>query len=96
MTNYDRIKSMNVLALAAWLDEHGNFDNSPWINRFDSLYCKKCKPIMCHHEETPEREFPCAYCELENKCRYFPDMNRVPNNEDIIKMWLESECNTNE
>ena len=27
MTNYDRIKLMNVIALAAWLDEHGNFDN---------------------------------------------------------------------
>ena len=96
MTNYDRIQLMNVLALAAWLDEHGNFDNSPWINRFDSLYCKKCERIMCHYEETSEREFPCAYCELENKCKYFPDMDRVPNNEDIIKMWLESECNTNE
>lgn len=91
MTNFEKLQSMNIDEKAEWLYEHGNFDNSPWMNRFDSLYCTKCEPIMCHHEETPEREFPCAYCELENKCRYFPDMDRVPKNRDIIKLWLESE-----
>lgn len=88
MTNLQQIRCYSLGQLVKWLDKIAIVE-SPWMNMFDSLYCKKCEPIMCHYEETPEHEFPCAYCELENKCRYFPDMDRVPNNEDIIKMWLE-------
>lgn len=47
--------------------------------------------IMCHYKENPNREFPCSYCELEGHCKYFPNMDTVPDNEDIIKVWLMME-----
>lgn len=90
MTNFENIKAMSVEELASWLDKHGRFDNSPWIAWFDTLYCGNCEPIICHYPES-KREFSCSYCELEGQCKFFPDMDHVPDNEDIIKMWLQLE-----
>ena len=81
---------MDVNQFAEWLDKYCAFDESPWIKWFDELYCKKCESIMCHYEDN-KNEFPCSYCELEDKCRFFPDLDGVPDNKMIIKMWLESE-----
>ena len=38
----------------------------------------------------------CAYCELADesgikRCRFFPELDDVPDNRGMIKMWLESE-----
>lgn len=90
MTNMTDLQSMNIDELTEWLDEYGQFDGSPWMEWFDNSYCKKCEPIMCHYKDS-EVEFPCSYCELEHKCRYFSDMSDIPNNKDIIRMWLMKE-----
>lgn len=45
---------------------------------------------MCKYEDG-EREFPCSYCELNGNCKFFPDLDEVPDNKKIIKMWLETE-----
>ena len=45
---------------------------------------------MCHHVDS-EYKFPCYWCELENKCKYFLDLDEVPDNKMIIKMWLKLE-----
>ncbi len=89
MNNFEKLKSMSVEELAKWLDKHGQFDNSPWITWFDQKYCKNCEDIMCKYEDG-EREFPCAYCEIHDTCKFFPNFNYVPGNEDVVKMWLES------
>ena len=91
MTQFENIKNMNIEAFSEWLDEHGQFDGSPWMEWFDCKYCSNCEPVMCHYEGS-EREFPCAWCELEHKCKFFPGMDEAPGNRDIIKMWLESEA----
>lgn len=90
MTNFDNIHNMSKDELAHWIDDYGQFDSSPWMSWFNQKYCDNCKAIMCHYEGN-EHEFPCSWCELESKCKFFPDLNETPDNKMIIKMWLESE-----
>ena len=98
MTNYRNLKNMNIDELAKWLDEYGQFDNSPWAEWFDTIYCKKCDPITCKVKGTnigiaplfPEQEIDVSYCELYNKCKFFKQLDDILTNKDIIKMWLKS------
>lgn len=90
MTHFENFKAMNIDKFAEWIDKYGQFDNSPWMTWFDEKYCSKCEPIMCHYEGS-SREFPCSYCEIEDECKFFPEMPYVPDGKDIVKMWLESE-----
>ena len=90
MNRFEKFKNMDIDTFSEWLDEHGQFEDSPWMMGFDRKYCQNCEPIMCHYEDN-EREFPCSYCEIYGKCKFFPDMNETPGNKEIIKMWLESE-----
>ena len=89
MTQIERLQSMSLDELVDWIDEFSQFDTAPWTQWFDNTYCKKCIAIMCKHENS-EREFPCAYCEINGNCRFFPDKNTIPNNKEIIKMWLKT------
>lgn len=93
MNNFEKLQSMSADDLAAWLDEHLMFDDSPHMQWFVANYCDKCDPI----EEQCESYFgthKCgfAHCELKHKCRYFPNMKDVPDNLETIKLWLESEA----
>ena len=90
MINFEKFRTMNIEELSEWLDENGQFDNSPWMSWWDSQYCKNCELIMCHYEDS-EYEFPCAWCELNNRCKFFQELDDVPDNRAIIKMWLEKE-----
>lgn len=90
MRIYDVFRNMSIDQLADWLDEHGVFDESPWMKWFNDTYCAKCENVMCHYPESAH-EFPVFYCELEHKCRFFPDMDHEPDNREIIKMWLNLE-----
>lgn len=90
MTNYEYITHMSVDEMAEWLDKYGMFDNSPWISWFDQKYCKICPNVMCKSADDT-RIFPCSYCEVYDTCRFFQDLDEVPDNKMIIKMWLGSE-----
>lgn len=90
MNNFERLKSMSMDELVEWLDKHLQFDASPWCRWFDTNYCKNCEPIMCNYPNS-DFQFPCAWCELENKCKYFSELDGQPNTRDFVKMWLESE-----
>lgn len=90
MTQFEKLKNMKIDEFAEWLDKYGAFDGSPWIQWFDALYCNNCESIMCHHINS-EHEFPCSWCELKGKCKFFPDLDEAPDNKMIVKMWLESE-----
>lgn len=85
---------MSTEDLANWLDEYGSFDNSPWIKWWNCTYCNNCPDIMCKYDGG-NREFPCSYCELNDKCKFFPEYDEAPSNKEIIKMWLESESEDN-
>ena len=90
MRMVDKIKSKSIDEFAEWLDEHGAFDGSPWINWWQENYCNKCEPEIVK-TLIFEKESKCCWCELHDKCKFFQDMNDVPTNKDIIKMWLENE-----
>ena len=90
MTQFEKFNLMDIDTLAEWICEHGEFDGSPWCKWFDETYCRKCEPVMCHYPNS-KREFPCAWCELERKCKFFMNLNEQPDSKDVIKMWLESE-----
>lgn len=89
-TKFDIFKSMTLEQFAEWLDKYGQFDGSQWMSWFDKKYCKNCEPIMCHYEDS-KNEFPCSYCELNDRCKFFLNIDHTPVNKEIIKMWLESE-----
>ena len=88
MTNIEKLRSMSIDEFSLWLDENGLFDNSPWMNWFDKEYCENCEAekVMMENGKT----CPCAYCEIHEHCRFFPDIP-TPVNYDIIKMWLQRE-----
>lgn len=90
MTIYENFKNMTINELAEWLDEHGEFSGSPWMIWFDETYCQKCKPETAYAPYL-DKNMEFSWCELnDNKCKFFPDMDEVPNNKQVIKMWLES------
>ena len=89
-SNFAAIKAMNIDQLAEWLNKHLAFDDAPYMVWFDEKYCNNCEPIMCKYPDS-SIEFPCAYCELEQTCKFFPEQEDVPDSQKIIKMWLEAE-----
>lgn len=87
MTVFDNIKSKNIDELAKWIDEHFDFDYAPYVMWFDEHYCTKCIAELY----TEDNANKCAWCELNGKCKFFKELDNIPDNKDIIKMWLESE-----
>jgi hypothetical protein len=97
-----KLKNMNLKDLAAWLDEYGQFDGSPWMEWFGSTYCDKCESIKCKYTDAKEKlgisplsysgEVDCAYCELNDHCKFFPQIKGIPDNKEVIKMWLNEEA----
>lgn len=90
MTIYDKFTTSTPTSLAEWLDEHGQFDGSPWMEWFDTNYCKKCEPILGKCEDD-YRTLKFSYCELKGRCRFFPDLDHCIRNSEIIEMWLKLE-----
>lgn len=99
MNNFNFLQSLSLEDFADWLDKYGQFDDSPWMKWFDENYCNKCESIECSYLESgvhPENlynrriTFECSYCELENRCKFFPEYEDVLDNKDMIKLWLSS------
>lgn len=69
---------------------------------FNTTYCDKCEPIECHYTDKkgePWRghTFTCGWCELnDNTCKHFPDLDHIPDNKEIIKMWLNLDVTESE
>ena len=92
MNKFESLMSKNIDEFAAFLDQHGTFDNSPWIQWFDNTYCKNCEPEILSKEGTDYyHDLECGWCELYGKCRYFQELDKIPDNQRTIKMWLELE-----
>ena len=95
MKVFDTIKSKDIDELAKWLDEYETSDFSPWIEWWDKNYCQKCDSIITYVSYL-KREAECSWCEVNNKCKFFDNLDETPSNEQIIKMWLESEIDNEE
>lgn len=91
MTNINYLQTCTITEFAEWLDKHGRFDDSPWMRWWDTEYCQKCDGIVVKCKDYADQEVTCAYCELENNCRFFKDLPDVPGTVSIIEMWLKRE-----
>ena len=80
---------MTVFKNFKWLDKYGDFDSAPWMRWFDKNYCDKCEAVVIQSLNGCNGY---AWCELHNKCKFFQDMNDIPDSKQTIKMWLESEA----
>lgn len=89
MTMFENLKSMDIDELVEWFEENCLHNDDPCIRWFDETYCKNCEPIINNNEMGYKMEY--AYCELNGKCRYFKDMDTMPDNKQTIKLWLESQ-----
>ena len=85
MTVLEDIKSKNIDEFVEWLDANVSFDVAPYMRWFDNNYCRRCE------EEVNEAGHECGWCELNEKCKFFQELNDIPNTKQIIKMWLETE-----
>lgn len=97
MTNFEMIKSKNIDEFIELFSEHFRYDNAPWWKYFDDNYCRGCKPVTTLVESTnreidEDKEMEYAWCELNHKCKFFQEMDEIPDEKQIIKMWLLSEC----
>lgn len=82
MTRFDSFKNSGIKSLSQWVSDFVPYEGSPWEQWFDTNYCKKCCPIT-----KGDNEF--AYCEVNHKCFYFPQLEHNITNQEIIQKWLE-------
>ena len=90
MNKFDEIKSKNIDELVDWIDENFAFDSAPYMFWYDDKYCKRCESVKKCGANNRVMEY--AWCELNDKCKFFQNMNEAPDTKQIIKMWLESEA----
>ena len=86
----DEFKSKTIDEFIDWLDEYCVFENAPWVQWWNNNYCNKCPAEIGKYEDS-DREIEFAWCELHDKCKFFPNMNNTPDTKQMIRMWLESE-----
>ena len=91
MTNFEKLKSMNEEEISEFLD-NVNIDDNPWTVWFNKKYCKNCETIR-NYARIPDIYYDLTYCEVNGNCRYFHDKDDIPNNKEMIELWLASEDN---
>ncbi len=91
MTVFENLKTKNIDELAEWIDKNCDSEFAPWLKHWDKKYCNKCEPIRTCIQEFDENKHDFAYCEVNGHCKFFKDMNEIPDNKQTIKLWLESE-----
>lgn len=92
MKMIDKIRHMNTYEFADWLDEYVELYSAPWTKWFDKNFCKKCYAEIIHNAYT-DRMMECSWCELNGKCKFFQELDDIPSDKQIIRMWLNSEVN---
>ena len=91
MTVFDGIKSKNIDELTEWINENLVFDRAPFWKWWDNNYCSKCVSELGYMPHL-NKECEFAWCELNGKCKFFMELNDIPDEKQIVKMWLESEA----
>lgn len=90
MTNFEKLKSMNEKEISEFLDSIIGTDEDPWIVWFNKRYCENCETIR-GYSLIPNIYDDFTYCEVNGNCRYFQDKDDIPDNKEMIELWLESE-----
>lgn len=96
MTVFEKFKSKNIDELAEWFDKHCKLDTAPWWDYWDKNYCSKCESEITYVPDlskdlNSDIKVECAWCELNDKCKFFKEMDKMPDEKEIIKMWLVNE-----
>ena len=89
MTNFEKLKSMNEEEISEFLDSI-SIDDDPWTVWFNKRYCENCETIRSY-ARIPDIYYDSTYCEVNGKCRYFQDKDDIPDNKEMIELWLASE-----
>lgn len=89
MNNFKHLQSMSIDQFVEFLDTNSHHD-AAWWKWFEEKYCNKCESEK-YYNDYFQKESKCAYCEIHNNCRFFPDMDDVPDSKETIKLWLEAE-----
>ena len=93
MNNFDMLKNMDIDEFVDWLSRYGNYEYNPWDEWFDITYCNNVKcPIEKAYSEYFEKEKSYSWCELNNKCKFFPELEGLPGYKEVLKMWLMLEA----
>ena len=90
MTVFEKIKAMNIDEFAEWFNKYCSHDVDLCINWWNDTYCSNCEPEIAKYMNS-NRDAEFAWCELHDKCRFFPNMDKAPNALQMTKLWLESE-----
>lgn len=90
MTNLENIRKMSAEALAQYLGALGSLETSPWMVWWNKRYCNECESVKTYVPYL-DKEADCAFCELENQCRFFPELSEGPDIDQIIVLWLKAE-----
>lgn len=91
MTVFENIKAMDIDEFAEWYEENCMHDDDPSIKWWDDTYCKNCEPIIGYVKGHYDRKMEFCQCEIYGNCRFFQDMDDIPDCKQMIKLWLESE-----
>ena len=91
MTIFEKIKSMDIKEFAEWFENNCAHDYDPAITWWERNYCSKCEPEITQVEGYHKEEMEFCWCELHNKCKFFQNMDKLPDTKEMIKLWLESE-----
>lgn len=93
MNKYERLRSMTIDDMAGYLDACWSHDDDPSMEWWNKKYCNNCEPVY-KYAECFNREVDFAWCEVNGgQCKYFPELDGLPDNRQIMKMWLESDEN---
>ena len=99
MTRFEKFQKMNLAEFAQEFNSLIESDCAPWDEEFDKKFCENCESIECEYEfgadwfavHSGTRTVSVSYCELHDKCRFFPDKNSIPTAAEVIEMWLKEE-----
>lgn len=96
MTVFESLKTKNIDELAEWFDKYCEFDSALWWDFWNENYCNKCEPEITYVPDlskdlNSDIKVECSWCELNDKCKFFKEMDEMPDEKEIIKMWLMSE-----
>ena len=84
---FEEINAMNIDEFAEWFSKNCSHDTDPCITWWNDTYCKNCGD-----SDDSNVEFKYSWCELNGNCKFFQNMDHVPNPVEMVKLWLESEA----
>lgn len=90
MTNKEWLQQATEDELIEFFDNLDSFETSPYMSWWDKNYCSNCPAILCRYEDS-NRDIPCSFCELENYCTFFPEIDHIPDSKDMLRLWLNQE-----